>query len=91
MWGEDWGWLQGDSLKGLQCSAAATKGVLGGRLGPTSEARFHCWGYGRGEAGATISASFPAHMLSSNRTLPTQAPGLCESHCCNLGQGHHCH
>ena len=78
--GEDQDWLYRDSLKRVECG---NWGCTRKKPGPTTEARYHCWGACKERGGTTIGDSFPVRTFSGNRTPPTWAPGA--------GASHHCH
>lgn len=67
-WGEDWGWLCGDRLRGLESSATVVGGVLRGSLG-CLETSHHCLGGARGEELGTDCSLFPcAHARRGQDT-----------------------
>ena len=90
--GEDWGWLRGDSLKGLECG---NWGCMQKKPKPNREARRHCWGAQEERCGTAIGGSFPACALRQKDTantnvssggghelpLPLQAPETEAGHC----------
>ena len=67
-WGEDWGWLHRDILKGLECSMAITKDVLRGCPGQPQKQSTTVKERIKEGAGPTMAASFSA--LSADRAPP---------------------
>ena len=61
LWGEDWGWLCENSLRGLGCGAPQLR-ESGKKSGPTREARCHCWEAPKEMDGPTTGASFSWHL-----------------------------
>ena len=77
-WGEDWGWLCRDRLRGLESSATVAGGVLGGSLGRLETSR-HCLGGARGEELGTDCRLFPcAHARRGQDTACTASRGCRE-------------
>ena len=57
-WGEDWDWLCGDILKGLECALATVGALHRKEPGFTTEAPLSTCGLKKGEVEPAMAASF---------------------------------
>ena len=71
-WGEDCGWLHGDSLQGLGCGGPRPR-EYGKKPGPAREASLHCWGAREARGSPTIGVSFSAHAVRWQGTTYTSS------------------